>query len=168
MTFARGAGAKVVFGLNLEKRTHDKKCVVVFPPAAVLPFAASAALAPNSSRNCSPPSHASRWNSTQAREFITYSQSKGYEFFGFELGNEDNEEYSGAGEAQDFLILQQLLEEVRAEAQEAGLAARLHARAQQCLGCSAGAAQLIVVDSSATALPGRQQPPRSFGPRSRA
>lgn len=54
-----------------------------------------------------------RWNSSEARELIAYSQKQGYTFFGFELGNEQNDNFKGADEAHDFLILQNLLEEVR-------------------------------------------------------
>jgi heparanase 1 len=80
MTFAQDAGAKMVFGFNIEVRTKNL------------------------------------WDPTEAKRVITYAQSKGYQFFGFELGNEQNYHYTADAQAADFKVLADLLVELYPDA----------------------------------------------------
>jgi hypothetical protein len=82
MDLARDAGVPVIFGLNLMQRT---------PPAA---------------------NGSTQWDPTNARELITFAIQQGYTFFGFELGNEQNDRFSPQQEAHDFHLLDLLLTEL--------------------------------------------------------
>eukprot|EP00045_Choanoeca_perplexa_P003552 m.31844 g.31844 ORF g.31844 m.31844 type:complete len:570 (+) comp12107_c0_seq1:2-1711(+) len=49
------------------------------------------------------------WDPTNARQLLTYAIQAGYTFYGFELGNEQNNDYHPEQEASDFVILQDLI-----------------------------------------------------------
>jgi len=49
------------------------------------------------------------WDVSDAEQLIIYANAKGYKFYAFQLGNEENEKYTGAQVAADFAILQTLL-----------------------------------------------------------
>jgi hypothetical protein len=49
------------------------------------------------------------WDPTNARQLLQYAIQAGYTFYGFELGNEQNDAYHPEQEATDFAILQELL-----------------------------------------------------------
>lgn len=84
------AGAKMVFGLNECPRTN------IIPEKI--------------QTTCD--DVGGTWDSTNAREFLKYSISKGYTFFGFELGNERNGQISADTQAKDFKVLSELLIEL--------------------------------------------------------
>jgi hypothetical protein len=52
------------------------------------------------------------WDSAQARSLIQYAISKGHTFYGFELGNEQNNAYTAKEEAVCFRVLADLLKEL--------------------------------------------------------
>eukprot|EP00730_Choanoeca_flexa_P019632 TRINITY_DN9598_c0_g1_i2.p1 TRINITY_DN9598_c0_g1~~TRINITY_DN9598_c0_g1_i2.p1 ORF type:complete len:595 (+),score=113.64 TRINITY_DN9598_c0_g1_i2:94-1785(+) len=52
------------------------------------------------------------WDPTNARQLLQYALQKNYTFYGFELGNEQNNALSAEQEASDFAVLQALLVEL--------------------------------------------------------
>lgn len=52
------------------------------------------------------------WDPTDARALIRYAQQRNYQFYGFELGNEQNPGRKPASEAADFAVLNSLLVEL--------------------------------------------------------
>jgi heparanase 1 len=85
--FAKAAGAEIVFALNICPRKNSSE---------------------NTFCGAGKPT-TGHWDSTNAEELLRYSIAKGYQFLGLELGNERNDEQSGASQAADLKILSDLL-----------------------------------------------------------
>ena len=123
MGFARAAGAKVVFGLNICPRVPDSTSSTVADTAAaahghrrrdqkLTAGRAGVDFDVGAPRTFCADKSAGRWDPTNARALLEYTIASNQTFWGVELGNERNNEDTAKGQAADFAVLDLLLTEL--------------------------------------------------------